>query len=385
MRQAFFNQRLLNNIGKTTPSIMWFNWYTTMITINKLGKRVYAETTKYNERAKVHFAWDAAHGGSINNYLFMVIDRFEYNIFNNIALGIQSFSGAKAFSINDMNIPINTKIQTICSDIKTWFQSLSNLSDFQINDTMMANGLINTIQKYNFEYCASGIDSDFSRQNNDSGRHWVGYLRQLLIPLAKDTIVTPANDWRFNTFVMQALYGTTGQTYFDSIATYPYTYPGGLTLDICPDILLQPIIDPVVLILAPCTLDTKGGPLANKDMKVAFSKGVYVAGNAGGNAFTASGYFGAGGTLGPALFEGWIAGKKAAYNNYESNEDNNFGKNLEVVSFMNNAYPDKTIALNFADPISFGFVNKDAPDNFRIAFKFSDSINDNITLYSRYI
>ena len=168
------------------------------------------------------------------------------------------------------------------------------------------------------------------------------------------------------------------ETYFDSIATYPYTYPGGLTLDICPDILLQPIIDPVVLILAPCTLDTKGGPLANKDMKVAFSKGVYVAGNAGGNAFTASGYFGAGGTLGPALFEGWIAGKKAAYNNYESNEDNNFGKNLEVVSFMNNAYPDKTIALNFADPISFGFVNKDAPDNFRIAFKFSDSINDNI-------
>ena len=379
MRHAFFNQRLLNNIGTTTPSIMWFNWFTTVMVVNKLGNRVYSEMAKYNERAKVQFAWDASEGGSINQFLFMVVDRLEYSIFNSPGLGITTFANAKAFSVDDISIPMNTKIQTICSDIKAWFQSLPNLSDFQIDDTVMANGFINTLNKF-YGYCRNGIDPDFSRQNNDSGRHWMGFLRRLIFPLTKDTPITIGNDWRYNTLQIGGIYGPVGQAYFDTVVnpTYEYTYPEGLTLKICPDILMQPIIDPVVLVLAPCTLDTKGGPLANLDMKVTNTKGIYVAGNAGGNAFTVNGYFGGGATLGPALFEGWTAGKLAAKNDYASNEDDKFSKNLNVVSFMDNEYPDKTIALDFSDSISFTLASKNISNNFKVLFKFSGNRNENI-------
>ena len=379
MRHAFFNQRLLNNIGTPTPSIIWFNWYTTVMVINKLGNRVYSEMAKYNERTKVQFAWDAAEGGSINQYLFMVIDKLEYSIYNNPAFGIGTFANAKAFTVDDIAIPMDIKIQTICSDIKSYFQSLPNLSDFQIDETVMANGFFNTLNKF-YGYCRTGIDPDFSRQNNDSGRNYLGLIRQLITPLPKDVPVGIGNDWRYNTLQIGGIYGPVGQQYFDTVVnpTYEYAYPEGLTLKICPDILMQPIIDPVVLILAPCTLDTKGGPLADIDMKVTYSKGTYVAGNAGGNAFTANAYFGAGATLGPALFEGWIAGKLAAKNDYKSNEGNKFGKNLEVASFMDNEYPDKTIALDFSDKVSFTLVSVNTPDNFKVLFKLSGTRNENI-------
>src|SRR5436853_67913 len=151
----------------------------------------------------------------------------------------------------------------------------------------MATGFINTLNKY-YGFCRTGIDTDFSRQNNDSGRHWLGFIRSLITPLSKNTPVTEFNDWRFNTLQMLGIYGPVGQAFFDNVVnpTYPYTFPDGTTLNICPDILMQPIIDPVVMVLAPCTLDTKGGPLSNLDTKVLYSKGIYVAGNAGGNAST---------------------------------------------------------------------------------------------------
>lgn len=148
---------------------------------------------------------------------------------------------------------------------------------------------------------------------------------------------------------------------------------------ICRDITMQPIIDPVVVVLIPTTLDTKGGPLINDNFKIAYSKGSYVAGNAGGSAFTAMAYWGAGGTLGPALFGGWRAGEAAARNCYKHNEDNEFATELNIVSLMNNDYPDRTISLDFNDPINFTLVIKKHHHTFsKILFKLGTSINDNI-------
>ena len=375
MRHAFYNQRLLNNIGTVTPAIIFYIYFETAMILNKLGKRVCTETTQYNERCKAHFTWDPALT-YVNEYLFLVVDRFEYNIFNNLAFN--QFRGAQAFSVNDNTIPINTKIQTICTNIKSWFGSLPNLADFQIDDVEMANGFISTLGTYH-SYCSAGIDLDFSRQNNDVNRNWLGYLREIITGVTKNTPITQFNDWRYNELLVNALYGANGLAYFNSIATHQYIYPDGTTMNLCPDIMLQPIIDPVVLVLVPSTLDTKGGPLSNSDMKIVPSRGCYISGNAGGSHWTITSYFGAGSTLGPAFAESWSAGGNAANNDYQSNQDDKFGVNLSVVSFMDNLYPDRTIALTFSDPINFTLNSVNTlGNNFNVLFKLSLTRNENI-------
>ena len=375
MRHAFYNQRLLNNIGTTTPNIIFFTFFETVMILNKLGRRVCAETAKYNERTKVQFAWDPTYS-FLNEYLFIVVDRYEYNIFNNIAFN--QFVGAKAFSVDDITIPINTKIQTICTNIKSWFQSLPNLADFQIDDVMMANGFIDSLSKYQ-SYCSTGIDLEFARQNNDTNRNWLADVREILTSITKDTPITQTNDWRYNDTFVENLYGPIGKAYFDSIVNYSYTYPDGTVMKLCPDILLQPIIDPVVMVLVPCTLDTKGGPLSNADMKILASKGSYIAGNAGGSSFTVNAYWGGGATLGPALFGGWTAGANAANNDYQSSQDDKFGLNLNVVSFMDNAYPDRRISLTFTDPLSFTLAcDNTLGNNFNVGFKLSVTRNESV-------
>ena len=372
MKHAFYNQQTMNDIGTNTQSIQWFLWYSTVMVINKFGNRVFSETGKYNERAKAHFSWDTTRS-YFNQYLFMVMDRSDYN-----RHASSSLARSKTFSVNDNNIPINTKIATICTEIKNWFASLPNLSEFVVDDVEMATGFMNTIQKYH-SYCSTGIDLDFGRQNNDSGRHWLGFGKFVGGQfIDKNTIITQDNDWRFNSKQIFDLYGANGQAYFESIANYEYTYPDGSTYKICRDITMQPIIDPVVMILIPTTLDTKGGPLINEDFKIAYSKGAYVAGNAGGSSFTAMAYWGAGGTLGPALFGGWTAGKAAAENNYGRNQDNKFGSNLNIVNLMDNDYPDRTIALDFNDPIDFVIVVKKEQPCAKILFKLSTTINESI-------
>ncbi len=69
-------------------------------------------------------------------------------------------------------------------------------------------------------------------------------------------------------------------------------------------------------IIAPGTLDTKGGPMVNRHGQAlnaarAPIPGVYAVGNCAGSP-TARGYWGAGATLGPIVTLAWLAGRHAA-------------------------------------------------------------------------
>ena len=68
--------------------------------------------------------------------------------------------------------------------------------------------------------------------------------------------------------------------------------------------------------LAPGTLDTKGGPVTDAlgrvvDVKDEVIPGLYAAGNCAAS-ISGQSYWGAGGTLGPAITFGYLAGKDAA-------------------------------------------------------------------------
>ena len=70
------------------------------------------------------------------------------------------------------------------------------------------------------------------------------------------------------------------------------------------------------IILAPGTLDTKGGPVTDAmgrvvDVKDTVIDGLYAAGNCSAS-ISGQAYWGAGGTLGPAITFGFLSGKHAA-------------------------------------------------------------------------
>lgn len=71
-----------------------------------------------------------------------------------------------------------------------------------------------------------------------------------------------------------------------------------------------------LVILGPATLDTCGGPVIGPDARVLRPDGSAIPGLFGaGNCIaspTGQGYWGAGGTLGPAITFGFIAGQTAA-------------------------------------------------------------------------
>ena len=155
-------------------------------------------------------------------------------------------------------------------------------------------------------------------------------------------------DWRWNAVNVAAMYGPTIQSHFASSPTMPYTYPSGDTYNVCPDILLQPILRPVVMILVPATLDTEGGPLADAHQKVVGTKGIFAAGKYRCLSVINEGYFSEGAPLGLDVYTGWTAGVNAANNNYLFNQDDQFSDNMQLLSLLGKSYPVQSLTLNLA-------------------------------------
>ena len=357
LKDSFMNQQILTSTGAPNGTPIWHDGFTAYMTVNALGNRVYSESAQYNERARQQLEWSQTLG-YLNRFLFLVVDRFEYNL-----RLFDTFPNSYTFSVEDDSKPINTKIQTICSQIASFFASLPELANFVINTTQMAAGFINTLNTYH-SYCAAGLDLQFQRQNADNARNHLGFIRQAYNPgFNKDSLVTEMTDWRWNAVNVAAMYGPTIQSHFASIPTMPYTYPSGDTYNVCPDILLQPILDPVVMILVPATLDTKGGPLADAHQKVVGTKGIFAAGKSGGYSVINEGYFSEGAPLGLDVYTGWTAGVNAANNNYLFNQDDQFSDNMQLLSLLGKSYPVRSLTLNLATQCPLVIAVTDVPSN----------------------
>jgi succinate dehydrogenase/fumarate reductase flavoprotein subunit len=239
-----------------------------MILVNKYGKRVVNEKRDYNDRTQAHFPYDPAHEEYPNHLMFMLFDE----------RSIDAFGGAFPF-------PANKGEQPHLVEGATWDEVFRKV-DAQLAKWTNRTGGVRlapdfaatakaTIARFN-DYARAGEDPEFNRGKYLYDREW-----HLLFSARRPGTTQPENPW--------------------------------------PNPVMHPFADQgpyYCIVLGPGTLDTAGGPQINENAQVLAADGkpipgLYAAGNCIA-APTGQAYLGAGGTIGPALTFGYIAGKHAA-------------------------------------------------------------------------
>jgi 3-oxosteroid 1-dehydrogenase len=236
-----------------------------MILVNKYGRRVVNEKRDYNDRTQAHFPYDPAHEEYPNHLMFMLFDE----------RSIDAFGGAFPF-------PANKGEQPHLIEGTTWDEVFTKI-DAQLDQWKAHTGGVrlapgfaaatkDTIARFN-GYAKKGVDPEFDRGKYLYDREW-----HLLFSARRPGTQQPENP-------------------YPNPVMHPFAAKGPY----------------YAIILGPGTLDTAGGPQINADAQVLGADnlpipGLYAAGNCI-SAPTGQAYLGAGGTIGPALTFGYIAGK----------------------------------------------------------------------------
>jgi 3-oxosteroid 1-dehydrogenase len=239
-----------------------------MILVNKYGKRCVNEKRDYNDRTQAHFPYDPTREEYPNHLMFMLFDE----------RSIDAFGGAFPF-------PVKKAEQPHLIEGASWDAVFAALAKQLAASAKRTGGVAlapdfaanckATIAQFN-DYAKAGKDPDFNRGEHLYDREW-----HLLFSARRAGTSQPEN--RYPNNVM-----------------HPFAESGPY----------------YAIILAPGTLDTAGGPQINANAQVLGRgnepiPGLYGAGNCI-SAPTGQAYLGAGGTIGPALTYGFIAGRHAA-------------------------------------------------------------------------
>lgn len=241
-----------------------------MILVNKYGKRCVNEKRDYNDRTLAHFHYDPTREEYSNHLMFMLFDE----------RSIDAFGGQFPFPVKKAEQPHLIEGATwdaVFAGIAKQLASASGRTGgVRLADDFTATAKAE-IAKFN-GYATAGQDPDFNRGLHLYDREW-----HLLFSARRQGTAQPENPHPNN--VMHPFAG--GGPYY-------------------------------AVILAPGTLDTAGGPQINENSQVLSAngqpiEGLYGAGNCI-SAPTGQAYMGAGGTIGPALTYGFIAGRHAAKN-----------------------------------------------------------------------
>jgi 3-oxosteroid 1-dehydrogenase len=253
----------------STPDDVFMPPGDSTILVNKYGSRVVNETANYNERTRVHFAWDPSRHEWSNMLLFMVYDQRAAELYAGRfpipAAGTQApyvLTGANA---GELAAAISQRLARIAS--RTGGVEL---------DQRFTGGLVTSMLRFN-EFAKNGMDEDFHRGEKLYDRLWHTHI------------------WSYpNQGTAHELGKTPNPT------MHPIDSQGRL----------------YAIILAAGTLDTNGGPVINKSGQVLATDGTPIAGLYGaGNCIaspTGAYYYGGGGTLGPAITFASLAAKHAA-------------------------------------------------------------------------
>ena len=246
---------------------VFFPYGDSTILVNKYGQRVVNEKSPYHVRTQSHFHWRYTEYPHLVQ--FMIWDQYTANEPTPWPWrGIVPFPG----QTSDLVIQAAT-LEELAQRVSARLDALRGrrfLSSAIVPSVTLAPDFVSnlraTIQRFN-TFAASGVDADFHRGE------------------------TPAEQF----FFQGPTRSTTGNR-----TMYPLTLDGPY----------------YCAILGPATLDTCGGPVIDTSARVLRPDGSPIPGLFGAGNCIASpagqGYWGAGGTIGPAITYGFIAGRNAA-------------------------------------------------------------------------
>lgn len=232
-----------------------------MVQVDRTGRRYVNEKFVYNERAQLHFVWDPQRAEYRNLLTFMVYDR-------RVA---EQFAGM--FPLPQGPAPYvleGADFEGLATALRARLSELApHTGGFALDDAFVKQ-LGETVARYN-RFAASGKDDDFQRGE------------------------TPVEGYFHNMY-----------------------QPPGLA-NPSPNPTMHPLAERgpyYAIILCAGVLDTKGGPRIDAHARVLGAFGAPIAGLYGaGNCIAspaAQAYWSAGGTIGPALTFGALAGEHAA-------------------------------------------------------------------------
>jgi hypothetical protein len=225
------------------------------------------EARDYNDRTRVHFTYNPTQEEFPNHFLFMVFDQRTLDLFGgDYPLPAKGTPSPYLIS-GDTLAALSANIGARLTQIAAKAGNLALAPDF-------SEALAKTVDQFNL-YAKSGKDPDFQRGDQAYDREWF-YLFSAPTDFA---------NWQ--------------KDHLPNHTMYPLSKTGPYH----------------AIILASGALDTNGGPVINAKAQVVGYDGTPIAGLYGaGNCIaspTRDGYYGGGGTIGPALTFGYIAATNA--------------------------------------------------------------------------
>jgi 3-oxosteroid 1-dehydrogenase len=251
--------------SREQPDLVWVPYGDSMLIVNRYGKRVVNEKLTYHDRTMVHFHWDGVKCEYPNLLLFMVYDdavaqRPEYWP---LIWPVPPAGESSPWIITADTLP------ALGAALEERLEKLAPRTGEVTLDEDFGDGLQASVERFN-EFARAGKDLDFDRGERQIEHDWNGPPRD-------------GND--------------ANRAMFPLADEGPYH----------------------CVILAAGTLDTCGGPKIDSHARVLDADGTPIEGLYGAGNCTASisgqAYWAAGGTLGPALVFGHVAGREAAARN----------------------------------------------------------------------
>jgi len=239
-----------------------------MIIVNKHGRRVANEKRNYNDRSRVHQVWDPVAVEYPNQFLFLVVDQRT----------VETYAGNPPLPVESGDSPYLVaaeSVQQLAGNLRARLEAIERKYgvSFSLGDGFAVN-LQATIERFN-GFARSGVDHDFQRGAHQSELDWQAHFSRR----------HRESDVSFSTLRNPTM--------------FPIDTAGPL----------------YAVVLAPGVLDTCAGPMINASAEVLDPLGEPIPGLFGAGNCVASptrdAYFGAGGTIGPAIAFGYIAAKSA--------------------------------------------------------------------------
>ena len=241
---------------------VWSSPGDSMIQVNRYGRRFANEKIQYNERTQAHFVWDAVKAEYPNLLSFMIWD----------ARTAQHYAGYDPIPAANAKLDqvIEGKtLQDLATNIEARLAKIAKHTGGVRLDKDFGKNLLANIKRFN-GFAKKGKDEDFSRG-------------EATIEIA-----------------FQFMNATKAPNPHPNITMHPMSETGPF----------------YAVILGAGTLDTKGGAVVNPKGQVLDAQnkpiaGLYAAGNCVAHP-AAQAYWAGGGTIGPAMTFGYLAGEAAS-------------------------------------------------------------------------